>query len=125
MAFPIVYATDVGVSVRFYQHLGFEPYYQFPEDGQPTYVGMRSDDSDLGVVNARSPHDLLDVEVGVKPRFELFLYVDDVDTSLERLRRQGVPVIREPENMPWGHRLAYVTDPDENPVALAASVESA
>jgi lactoylglutathione lyase len=28
-------------------------------------------------------------------------------------------VLREPATMPWGERVAYVLDPDANPVALA------
>ena len=30
-----------------------------------------------------------------------------------------MPVLAEPEDMPWGERMAYVSDPDGNPVALA------
>ena len=30
-------------------------------------------------------------------------------------------VLREPADMPWGERVAYVSDPDDNPVALAAA----
>jgi lactoylglutathione lyase len=33
----------------------------------------------------------------------------------------GVTVLRAPENMPWGERLAFVADPEGNPVTLAAS----
>jgi len=29
-------------------------------------------------------------------------------------------VLREPEDMPWGERIAAVADPDGNPVALCA-----
>ena len=35
------------------------------------------------------------------------------------LRPDGVPVLRDPEDMPWGGRVGYVADPDGNPVALA------
>jgi lactoylglutathione lyase len=30
-----------------------------------------------------------------------------------------VPVLRTPTDMPWGERVAYVSDPEGNPVALA------
>jgi hypothetical protein len=30
-----------------------------------------------------------------------------------------------PENMPWGERVAFVSDPEGNPVALAASYTDA
>ena len=45
--------------------------------------------------------------------------VDEVDRLVEELRAGGVKVLREPADMPWGERVAYVTDPDGNPVALA------
>jgi lactoylglutathione lyase len=35
----------------------------------------------------------------------------------------GVNVLRPPENMPWGERLAFVEDPEGNPVTLAASAD--
>jgi lactoylglutathione lyase len=31
-----------------------------------------------------------------------------------------VSVPADSEDMPWGERMAYVTDPDGNPVALAS-----
>ena len=42
-----------------------------------------------------------------------------VDTLIEALRTEGVPVLSEPADMPWGERIATVADPDGNPVALA------
>ena len=53
------------------------------------------------------------------------MYVDDVDGDVDELRRADVRVLREPDDMLWGERLAYVADPDGNPVALAAAVEQA
>ena len=73
------------------------------------------------MVTAESPRQLIGVELGPSPRFELFVYVDDVDSAVEELQEAGVVVLREPEEMPWGERLAYVADPDGNPVVLAAA----
>jgi lactoylglutathione lyase len=44
--------------------------------------------------------------------------VDDVDAMVERLRAAAVPVVLEPVDQPWGERVAYVSDPDENLVML-------
>jgi lactoylglutathione lyase len=49
----------------------------------------------------------------------MFVYVDDVDARVEALRRDGIQVLREPNDMFWGERVAYAADPDGNPVALA------
>ena len=49
----------------------------------------------------------------------MYVYVDDVDGLTETLRGQGIQILREPAIMPWGERLAYIADPDGNPVGLA------
>jgi lactoylglutathione lyase len=120
-AFPIIYTRDVKGAVSFYEQLlGFEKQYQFPPDGDPGYVGLRRDESDLGIVDESSPKRMIGKSMGNGPRFELFVYVDDVDGSVKSMRDAGVPVLREPEDMPWGERVAFVSDPDGNPVTLAA-----
>jgi lactoylglutathione lyase len=120
-AFPVIYAEDVERSVRFYEELGFEEHFRLPAHGEPGYVGLRRGDWELGVVTANSPQQLIGVEVGSKPRFEMFVYVADVDRLVEQLRGAGVMVLRGAEDMFWGERVAWVADPDGNPVALAAA----
>lgn len=119
-SFPVVYARDVERSARFYERLGFERHFQLPPEGEPGYVGLSRGTFEVAVVSAEWPKDQLGVQPGTEPRFELFVYVDDVDAATDELRRAGAPVLREPADMPWGERLAYVADPDGNPVALAA-----
>ena len=84
---------------------------------------MQRDGADLGVVHESSPRHMIGVSLGDAPRFELFVYVDDVDEAIESMRASGVPILREPENMPWGERVAFVADPEGNPVTLAAPNE--
>jgi lactoylglutathione lyase len=120
-AFPVVYVRDVPTALRFYgELLGWEEQYQFPPDGQAVYVGLKRDGAELGIVHESSPQHLIGKGIGDGPRFELFLYVDDVDATLGRLRDADVTVLREPEDMPWGERVAFVADPEGNPVTLAA-----
>jgi lactoylglutathione lyase len=54
----------------------------------------------------------------------MFVYVEDVDSEVERLRATTSAILCEPASMPWGERVAYVTDPDGNPVALATRPEA-
>jgi lactoylglutathione lyase len=55
-------------------------------------------------------------------QFEMFVYVD-VDSAIADL--DGIStVLREPADMPWGERVAYLTDPDDNPVALATTTST-
>jgi lactoylglutathione lyase len=120
--FPVVYVRDVSAALRFYRDLlGFEEQYRFPPNGDAVYVGLRHDGHDLGVVHESSPQQLIGRSIGEGPRFELFVYVEDVDASVDGLRGADVPVLRDPEDMPWGERLAFVSDPEGNPVTLAAT----
>ncbi len=82
-------------------------------------MGLRRGETDLAIVNAQWPEQQLGVQVGSQPRFELFVYVEDVDKLVARLEAEGVSILREPQDMPWGERVAYVADPEQNPVALA------
>ena len=40
------------------------------------------------------------------------------------LRAAGVPVLAEPADQPWGDRMAYVEDPQGNPVMLCAELSA-
>jgi lactoylglutathione lyase len=118
-AFPVIYAREVERSVRFYQLLGFEPHFRLPAEGEAGYVGLRRESDELAIVTTQSPQQLIGVTVGSESRFEMFVYVDDVDQTVGRLRAAGVRVLKDPEDMFWGERLVYVADPEGNPVALA------
>lgn len=120
-AFPVIYARDLTRTAEFYERLlRFERQYQFPPDGDPRYVGLRRDEADLGIVHDSSPREMTGASMGHGPRFELFVYVDDVDSAIRSMQAANTPVLREPENMPWGERVAFVANPEGNPVTLAA-----
>ncbi|RZU01341.1 lactoylglutathione lyase [Kribbella rubisoli] len=121
-AFPVLYVQDVRRSVEFYTLLGYESTYQFPLEGTPHYVGLERGDSSLGLSDANWPEAQLGITVGTAPRFELFVYVDDVEAEVEVFRAAGHRVLQEPATMPWGERQAYLADPEGNPVALATPV---
>jgi lactoylglutathione lyase len=119
-AFPVLYAADVETVAAFYVTLGFEEHFRMAEpDGRAGYVGLRRDAAELAVTSEESPRMLAGVEPGPGPRHELFLYVEDLDAVVTELRRDGTTVLREPADMPWGERLAFVADPEGNVVALA------
>ena len=123
-AFPVIYASNVERATSFYERLGFEKHYQFPPDGEAGYVGLRRNDTNLGIVHESSPRQMIGQSMGDGPRFDLFVYVDHLGAAVESMRGAGVPVLREAEDMPWGERIAFVADPDGNPVTLAASASS-
>jgi lactoylglutathione lyase len=111
-AFPVIYAEDVERSVRFYESLGFEEHFRLPPDGEPGYVGLELGASHLGI--GRDP----DAAAEPSERFSLWVYAEDCDTAVERLRAAGVTIVAEPADQPWGERVARVLDPDGNLVIV-------
>ena len=118
-AFPVVYAHEVQPMVEFYEDLGFSISFRLPEQGEAGYVTMVRDEAELAIVDAEWPAQQTSLEMGTDPRFEMFVYVDDLEGTVEALRSRGAPVLQEPTDQPWGERTAYVTDPEGNPVSLA------
>jgi lactoylglutathione lyase len=121
-AFPVLYARDVEGVAGFYGRLGFEEYARLPgADGEPGFIGLRRDAAELAVTTEDSPRVLAGVEPGPGPRHELFVYVGDVDATVAELREAGAAVLRDPADMPWGERVAFLQDPEGNVVTLAAA----
>ena len=119
-AFPVLYAKDVERVAAFYARLGFEERFRMAdENGAAGFVALVRDGAELGVTTEASPRVLAGVEPGPGPRHELFVYVDDVDATFDLVRDAGAGALREPADMPWGERVAFVTDPEGNVVTLA------
>jgi lactoylglutathione lyase len=102
--------------------LGFEEFFRLPgQDGSAGYIGLRRGTAELAVTTEASPRELWGVEAGPGPRHELFIYVERLDDIVTELRDAGVVILREPQVMFWGERLAVVRDPEGNLVSLAAA----
>jgi lactoylglutathione lyase len=114
--FPIIVTADLGRALGFYRDmLGGKVTYQFPDGGsEPGYVALDIGSSHIGV--GRDP------AVADSPRggISLWVYADDCDDAVDRLRAAGVVVTEEPADQPWGERMARVEDPDGNEVVIAA-----
>lgn len=115
-AFPIISVDDLDATRRFYASLGFVQMYKFPPDGEPLFVTMERGRSSIGIGAGGAT---------AADRFALWIYVDDVDTTLDRLRAAGAPVVAEPTDQPWGERVAQTRDPEGNPVYLGAAIDGA
>jgi lactoylglutathione lyase len=129
-AFPIVYVEDLPAALRFYRDLlGFAVNYQFPEEGEPVFVGLDLNGSEIALADVSDPDAAAIHGRPLRPvsghRFELCVYTEDVDGAVEELRAAGVTVLAEPVDQPWGERLAYVEDPDGNPVMITAPTRPA
>jgi lactoylglutathione lyase len=118
-AFPIIYTADLPRALVFYRDaIGFAETFRFPADGEAEFVAMKLDDS-TGIALSGPGESLhgRPVEPGARG-FELCLYVDDVDEAVADLARRGHEVLFAPADQPWGERMAYVADPDGNPVMI-------
>jgi lactoylglutathione lyase len=121
-AFPLLVSPQVSATAAFYERLGFARQVQNPPTGEPSFIGLRRAGHELGIVDVAWPRDQFGGAPGTGTRYEMFVFVDDVDAVLDTLRRDGVPVLRDAVTMPWGERIAHVADPDGNAVALATAV---
>jgi lactoylglutathione lyase len=113
-AFPIVTTPDLERALGFYAGLlDGQVEYQFPPEGDPVYVGLNVGSSHMGI--AQDP----EAEAGSGgQRFALWVYAEDCDAAVERLRAGGATVTEEPADQPWGERVARVLDPDGNDVIV-------
>jgi lactoylglutathione lyase len=115
-AFPILSTADLAAARRFYRDvLGGVVAYQFPPAGEPEYVGVDLGSSHVGLALAAGAGDGPPAD-----RWALWVYVDDCDTYVGRLRDAGVPIVGEPADQPWGERIARVHDPDGNVVIIGS-----
>jgi tRNA-Thr(GGU) m(6)t(6)A37 methyltransferase TsaA len=104
-AFPILQVEDLPGSLRFYRDLlEFEPTYAFPSEEDPEFVALAVVGGQLGLSAGNAQPQTASVAI--------WLYTDDVDAAVSRLREAGAPVLAEPADQSWGERVASVSDPD-------------
>lgn len=102
----ILRPRDPRRSLEFYRDvLGLAIYREFP-GGTVFFLGQG-----FLEVSGQGEH-------GAGPDQALWLQVRDVHAEFERLRAQGVTVLSEPAQQPWGLHEAWITDPDGVRIAL-------
>jgi lactoylglutathione lyase len=113
--FPILSTPDLSRALGFYRDLlDGTVTYQFPPTGEPAYVSLEIGRSQLGIGKQDEPGDL------ANDRVTLWVYVQNCDAALDRMRAGDVQVVQEPIDQPWGERMATVADPDGNRVIIAS-----
>jgi lactoylglutathione lyase len=112
-AFPILQVSDLPRSLGFYRDLlGFEITFCFPSETEPQFAVLEVDGGQLGLGTTQDPVQSASTAI--------WLYTDDVDDAVARLREAGVRVVAEPVDQPWGERVASVADPDDFIVHIGA-----
>jgi catechol 2,3-dioxygenase-like lactoylglutathione lyase family enzyme len=107
----VLFVSDIERAGRFYRdQLGLEQVYD-----QDDRIGLQCGSVRLLL------HPTEEAERGPW-NVELYFQVDDVDGVVSRLRAQGVGVLLEPTDEPWGERNAGILDPDGYPVYLTQSL---
>ncbi len=118
--FPMLSVADLERTLAFYRGLlGGEETYRYPDE-RPVFVVLRFGSSEVGLGQLSDAPALhgIPLRPAQGHRIELCVYTDDVDATVARMRAAEVPVVLEPTDVPWGERVAYVTDPDGNLVML-------
>lgn len=117
-----IYVSDVVRSVEFYRLVGFEETFRIPREGTPIHVELRLDGFTLGlaaVTSAVADHGL-DLDLSRPGRgMEIALWTDDTDAAVTRLIAAGAREMSRPHDWLGGTlRVAWVADPDGNPIEL-------
>jgi predicted enzyme related to lactoylglutathione lyase len=114
---PIVSTPDLPRLRTFYETvLGAKQTLRVPEEGPEFYVELRIGATSLGLVQEAK------TQIGAPVRIILSADVDDVDVLLPVVESAGGTVPGQPNDMPWGQRVAHVLDPDGNMLNLNMSL---
>jgi catechol 2,3-dioxygenase-like lactoylglutathione lyase family enzyme len=115
-----IYSHDVERLASFYEGLGFRETFRTPKDGTPDHVEVVLDGFTIGIASveaAAADHGLSPALSG-RP-VEIVLWTDDTDGAYARLTADGAPSLSAPHDWLSDLRLAWVADPDGNPIQLA------
>jgi catechol 2,3-dioxygenase-like lactoylglutathione lyase family enzyme len=117
-----LYVEDVLRSVAFYERVGFTETFRTPADGAPIHVELVLDGFKIGVADVRSAR--ADHGLDVSPdgkAIEICLWTDDADAAYAALLDAGATSMSEPHDWLGRLRVAWVADPDGNPIELVAA----
>lgn len=114
-----LYARDVVGMVRFYAGLGFRETFRTPEDGTPDHVELVLEGLCLAISSVEAARRVHHLAPNLDGRpFEIVLWSDDTDGDYARLTAAGARSLRAPHDFRGRLRVAWVEDPEGNPVHL-------
>ncbi len=119
----VLFSGNVPRAAAFYERLGFTETFRVPAEGEPIHVDLALDGYRIGiasVASTREDHGLDPVPEG--QRAAVILWTDDTAAAFADLTAQGAPALAAPHE--WLGRLliAWIADPDGNPIQLVQSL---
>lgn len=115
------FVRDVVKVVQFYTDLlGFTETFRTPKEGIPVHVEMRLGQFTLAVTSidaALADHGLV-LNPG-PPSAELVVWTDDTDEAYMTLTEKGAVSLSAPHDFLQSHRVAWVADPEGNPIHIS------
>jgi predicted enzyme related to lactoylglutathione lyase len=112
--FPIINCKDLLATKAFYRTVfDGRQSYEYVHEGQEVYVTL-----DVGAGKIALGHGTGPAMYGETPRpatghaVDLCVYVPDLDAAVAAAPAAGGRIAVEPQQMPWGERVAYLEDPE-------------
>ncbi|KGR82022.1 VOC family protein [Lysinibacillus odysseyi] len=123
MKYIILYVNDFEKTMHFYKDiLGLTVKMQ-----QGTYVEFDTGSTTLSINTRQSAKEEIGLDVpdssSSTQTFEVGFVVEDVPAAIDKLRSQGISIIKEPVTKPWGQTVAYIADPDGHYIEICTSIE--
>jgi catechol 2,3-dioxygenase-like lactoylglutathione lyase family enzyme len=118
----IIFSENLPRAVAFYVNLGFTETFRVPTEGEgePIHVDLVLDGYKIGIASAASTRD----DHGLDPvaegqRAAVILWTDDTAAAFDQIVANGARALVGPHD--WLGRLliAWVADPDGNPIQIA------
>jgi catechol 2,3-dioxygenase-like lactoylglutathione lyase family enzyme len=114
-----LYTLDLPRSLAFYQGLGFVETFRTPREGAPVHIEVKLDGFTVGIATV----DAATADHGLQPQLngraiEIVLWTDDTDRAFAGLTASGARVLSPPHDFLENLRVAWVADPDDNPIQL-------
>lgn len=118
--YVIVFARDMAAMRKFYAEILGLPVYR---DVHPSWIEYRIGGSLLALTergfvfnDPPTPKGALSLQLAFR------VTAKEVDACAEALRRQGIRLVGEPTDQPWGHRTLFFRDPDGNVLEIYADL---
>ena len=114
-----LYSRDLPRALEFYAKLGFTEAFRYPSTGDAEHVELMLDGFNLGIATVETAIENHGLSPNVDGQgMELVLWTDDVDAAFHRLTGDGARVLSKPHDWLGNLRLAWIADPDDNPIQL-------